>query len=31
VEERFSWRAVAEATAEAYERAIARAGDRNDK
>jgi glycosyltransferase involved in cell wall biosynthesis len=31
VEERFSWRAVAQATAEAYERAIARAGDRNDK
>jgi glycosyltransferase involved in cell wall biosynthesis len=31
VEERFSWRAVAEATVQAYERAIARTGDRNDK
>jgi glycosyltransferase involved in cell wall biosynthesis len=31
VEERFSWRAVAEATAAAYERAIARNGGTNDK
>jgi glycosyltransferase involved in cell wall biosynthesis len=31
VEERFSWRAVAEATAEAYQRAIARTAETNDK